>query len=244
MAENTLIVTGLKSGDRYEIANAPGAGEGTKVSESSPARVVVSCGASPSADTVVTICDSQGVDPLAEGLVGEIVVNSRSASPGYWLRLGDKSDRYPDQIRTLRTGDLGFMRDGELYVSGRIKNTLVSRGRKIIAEDVESLLEQQLTLLRRFRAAVCQPWTGDGETIVVVLEGLRSPESSTSEVAEAVAVICRTHFGFVPGGVEVVRPSSLPRTTSGKLRRDEVARLWSLGCNMSAPCAAGMEVRI
>ncbi len=218
MAESTLLVSGVKDDAPFRTVPTPSAGGG-------PERAV-SCGFPSEAE--VSILDPETGEALPEGVVGEIAVRSRSVSPGYWSALkGAGPLRFPDEPRTLRTGDLGFLHEGQVYVSGRIKNTLIVRGRKFVAEDVEALLESALApAVERVRSVVFPVATSQGEEVVVLVEGLTDAEDRKG-VEEAVRQTLSEACGFVPRHVHLVRPGSVARTTSGKLQRQFAAELWS-----------------
>lgn len=210
MAESTLLVAGVKGDAPFATAAHESGGR------------VVSCGRA--AEAEVTIVNPATNAALPDGEVGEIVVRSRSISPGYWCDLKNGARTFPDEPRTLRTGDLGFLRGGELHVSGRIKHTLIVRGRKFVAEDVEHLLERELAAtVERGRAVVFPVRGADGEEVIVLIEGGAEDEAA---VAATVRATLAEACGFLPRHVALVRPGSVPRTTSGKLQRHFAAELW------------------
>lgn len=221
LAEHALIVTGWRPEGPYRTRRARSSG-GIRGS----GEPVVSCGALPWNDVKLEILEPGTEMSVPEGCLGEIVVRSRSVSPGYWSELGRTAGRHPVQERTLRTGDIGFLQDGDLHVEGRLKNTLILNGRKVVAEDVEAELELGLGRVQRVRAAVVQTPGVDRDCIVVLLEGSIGPSTEWAGVEAQVFEICSGLFGFRPDAVELLRPSTLPRTTSGKLQRQRAGELW------------------
>jgi acyl-CoA synthetase (AMP-forming)/AMP-acid ligase II len=228
LAESTLIITGCKPTNavfRTAIASEhPTASAFLQVNRTD----VVSCGYEACEDTRLAIQDLETREDVPEGTIGEICVTSRSVSPGYWVQLkGTEPLRFADEKRTLRTGDLGFLQEGQLYVCGRIKNTLIVRGQKFIAEDLEGALERDFTYLKRVKAAVFSTFLKDREIIVVALECVASnPDLSEANMVAKVRQTLSELCGLVPDYVGIVRPSTLPRTTSGKLQRHLCAELW------------------
>ena len=110
--------------------------------QTTPATTLVSCG-TPLANIQISICGPKSGDPLEEGRVGEICIEGPSVSPGY-LNTGQISDRSsPDgQGHTscrgeIATGDLGFISKGDLFVTGRLKDLIICRGRNIYPQDIE-----------------------------------------------------------------------------------------------------------
>jgi fatty-acyl-CoA synthase len=152
--------------------------------------------------------------PRAEREVGEIEIRGSTVTPGYY--------RNPEATRAafrdgwLRTGDLGYLADGELVACGRIKDVIVVGGRKVFPEDVE-------------RAASRVEGVRAGNVIAFGVEGRRGRERVVvvAEVREAVAERLRTAVvaavrgavGLVPEDVVLVSPGTLPKTSSGKLQR-------------------------
>lgn len=139
---------------------------------------------------------------------GEVCVSGPSVARGYWNR--------EEFGGFLRTGDLGFLDGGELFVTGRKKDVIILRGTKHHSEDIEYTVERSHPALRSQRSAAFAVDGAETERLVVVQEG-----EETGEVAEAVraAVVARhevrvDELVFVPVG-------SLPRTSSGKIRRRE-----------------------
>ncbi len=228
LAEGTLIVSGAKPRDSAFRTVLPPEQPASSAFVQTQRTELVSCGTRACADARLSIHDPKTREVLSDESIGEIWVSSRSVSPGYWAQLQrEETRRFADVERTLPTGDLGFLRYGELYVCGRIKNTLIVRGRKFIAEDLEELLEQELQSLERVRAAVFAVQDGGDEEIVAVIECGGLPASLdgaqlTMRMNQIFSEVC----GFIPNHVAVVRPSTLPRTTSGKLQRKACAELW------------------
>ena len=164
----------------------------------------------------VRVCDPQTGAELREREVGELELCGNSVTPGYWAR--------PDVTATtfrgewLRTGDLGYMVDGEVVVCGRIKDVIIVGGRNVFPEDVE-------------RAAAAVEGVRAGNVIAFGAEGRRGKEgivvvaetrSETTELRQlhddVIDRVCDA-VGIPPREVVLVQPGSLPKTSSGKLQR-------------------------
>ncbi|MFC0527591.1 non-ribosomal peptide synthetase [Phytohabitans kaempferiae] len=175
---------------------------------------VVSCG-TPVRGQRVAIVDPEQLSTVDEGAEGEIWIAGPNVTPGYLS--GDTGDLFGelDGTRYLRTGDLGHLRGGELYVSGRVKDVIVYRGVNHHAVDVEAAALDAVGRVGRTAAAFLVE-SGAEPLPVLVLEahGTRD-EALATEVRSA--VLSRT--GLRLGLVALVPPRSLPRTTSGKIRR-------------------------
>jgi acyl carrier protein len=205
LAEATLIVS---AGHWSEPAGGTGTGTDTGTD------AAVSCG-TPVRGQRVVIVDPERRLPVDEGVEGEIWIAGPNVTPGYLTGESDDLFGELDGIRFLRTGDLGYVRDGDLFVSGRIKDVIVFRGVNHHAVDVEAVALDVAGNAGRTAAAFLVD-TGPEPRPVLLLETHgRRDETLASEVRAA--VLSRT--GLRLGVVAVVPPRSLPRTSSGKIRR-------------------------
>ncbi len=177
----------------------------------------------------VEVRDEAGAVAL-EGVVGRIVARGPSIMEGY---VGQ-----PEATRAvlaggwLDTGDLGFVQDGELVVCGRAKDVVVLRGANHAPQEFEDALDG-LTGVRAGCAVALGfvPPAGDGEELVLLVETTADAGPDLSDRVRA-AVAERT--GIRPHTVQLLAPGTLPRTSSGKLRRSEALRRWSSG-NLHPP---------
>jgi acyl-CoA synthetase (AMP-forming)/AMP-acid ligase II len=124
------------------------------------------------------------------------------------------------------TGDLGFLFDGELYLTGRAKDVIILRGRNHSPVEVEAAMDGVPGV--RTGCAVAASWLPDGaegeQLLVLVEAGREVAPQAYPAVAEACGAAVRAATGLAPDIVEVLTPGSLPRTSSGKLRRQESLR--------------------
>jgi acyl-CoA synthetase (AMP-forming)/AMP-acid ligase II len=144
--------------------------------------------------------------------VGEIGVSGPSVTRAYWG--GERFDG------TLRTGDLGFLEDGELYVTGRIKALLIVNGRKLHAEDVERTVVESHPGGWPGGVAALAIDTGDREQLVICQELDRRADASHADVMHAVKLAVAEQHQVAVAEVVLLRPGQIPRTSSGKVRRD------------------------
>lgn len=175
---------------------------------------------------IVAVVDPADDRPAAEGRVGEVWVSGPSVAAGYWNRPEDSARVMGARLaghegRTfLRTGDLGFLRDGELYVTGRIKDLIVLRGRNVYPQDVEWAAGRAHPALRPDGTAAFAIEQGGRERLAIVAEAERrlagaSPEEVFAAIRGAVAEAVEAEVA----AIRLLRPASLPRTSSGKVRR-------------------------
>ena len=189
---------------------------------------VVSCGKSV-AGNVVRIVDPQTKRAVGDGRVGEIWVDGPSKGGGYWQRPEATAETFGARISGdeehtyLRTGDLGFLYEGELFVCGRTKDLIIVRGVNCYPSDIEAVVERSAAQVRHGCVAAFSVERADEEVLVVVAEvrdGRDLPD------AKALARAIRRHGHIDPHTIVFVPPRSIPKTTSGKIRRAETRQLW------------------
>ncbi|MFM0502678.1 amino acid adenylation domain-containing protein [Paraburkholderia caffeinilytica] len=195
------------------------------------ATALVSCG-KPASGHAVAIVDGVSGAVLESGRIGEICVNGPSVAAGYWRRADASAATFVqrDGAVWLRTGDLGFLHDGELYVAGRIKDLLIVRGRNLYPQDLELAIERDVELVRRGRVAAFAVDIDGQEGIGVAAEVSRNvrklvaPEAIAAALTEAVALGC----GEPASVIVLLNPAGLPKTSSGKVQRAACAQGWRL----------------
>ena len=199
---------------------------------------LVGCG-KPLAGVDVRIVDPETYQQRQAGEVGEIWVDSPSKALGYWglpelsaevfeAGLHESAGRY------LRTGDLGFLLDGELYIAGRLKDAIIVRGRNLYPQDLEETVCRCHPLILPGGAvafSVSDPVVRGEEQIAVIAE-IRANKPSSEQLHEIVRLIrshllrehqvsCRT--------VAIASPGTILKTTSGKLRRQACKQAYLKG---------------
>lgn len=212
MAEFTLLVSTAER-DAAPRSRVFGAG-----------REVMSCGRA-MAGTEVRIVDPKTRRPVDGGARGEIWVRGPSMGAGYWQDPAATSatfeGRLPGDDRPwLRTGDLGSMENGEIFVLGRLKDVLIVRGRNLHAEEVETVVAAAYPMLSPAIAAVMvETDRGEGVGLACELRKTLPRGLTPAEVFEAIQRELSAVFGIGADRIVLVRRGALPRTTSGKIRR-------------------------
>jgi acyl-CoA synthetase (AMP-forming)/AMP-acid ligase II/acyl carrier protein len=252
LAESSLMVTGVKVGEpplaRY--VDRAGMEHGKVVLTSRAAKgslAYVSCG-SAVRDQDVAISDTVTGDRLPENVCGEILVAGPSVTDGYWpLTEGAAATRTQpfailnqadgNQVRYLRTGDLGFLSDGQLFVTGRMKDLIIVRGLNYHPQDLEEVAWQSHTAIEPNGVIAFQADQSDTFDIVVIAE-IRREVLRRADLAEIVAVVrsaLAVHFQLAGIAVGLVGPRALPRTSSGKVKRSQ-AQATQRDCQFQLLC--------
>jgi acyl-CoA synthetase (AMP-forming)/AMP-acid ligase II len=161
---------------------------------------------------------------LPERHVGEIVIEGPSVSPGYfrdqtWVRTAR---------RELRTGDLGYLADGELFIVDRLKDLIIVAGRKYAPADIEQVVGRVLGV-RAGAVAAFSARRNASEELFIIAARDASVKVERDQVENRVHHAVYEHFGVTPADVFVVHANHIPRTSSGKLRRSECRRMLESG---------------
>jgi amino acid adenylation domain-containing protein/non-ribosomal peptide synthase protein (TIGR01720 family) len=260
LAEATLLVSGGRDGGeprvgafaaealaRHEVASAG-------PEEAARSRELVSCGAA--MQTVLAV-DPESGNPCLPGRVGEIWVASPSVAQGYWERPQETAATFGASLADgagpfLRTGDLGFVSEGEVFLTGRLKDLIILRGRNHYPQDLERTAEESHADLRPGGGAAFALEAGgeEGEErLVIVHEVARHAaaglDAGRSEaIAAAVRAAVAEEHEVSVSEVVLIRPETLPRTSSGKVRRSACRELYLedglrvLGASRLSPAVA------
>ncbi|MEH1847856.1 MAG: fatty acyl-AMP ligase [Nostoc sp.] len=231
MAETTLFISGgLKTApptvryiekaalEQHRVAIAP------EKQESNQA--IVSCG-KPWLGTKVVIVDTESLTPCPTGQVGEIWVSGPGVAKAYWNQPEETVQAFQAYLADsgegpfLRTGDLGFFLDGELFVTGRLKDIIIIWGNNHYPQHIEQTVEQSHPALRHGCGAVFSVQIDGEEQLVIAQEVERSylRNLNVDEVVEAIRIaVAREHIAEVYA-VLLLKTGSIPKTSSGKIQR-------------------------
>lgn len=176
----------------------------------------------------VRVVDGDRLD-LSESQVGRILIRGPSLMDGYYDRPEDTREVLHGDW--LDTGDLGFLFRGDLYLTGRAKDVLILRGRSHSPTEAEAATDRVMGVRTGCTVAVSWlPEGADGEEMALFVEAARGvSERGYSDIAEKCRAAVRAATGLTADIVEVVPPGTLPRTSSGKLRRQEALRRYLRG---------------
>lgn len=214
LAEATLAVTFDQSGGPVRTRPAPsGAGAGLGLQD-------VVCNGRPVLDTEVRITGPDG-RPLPDAAVGTVRVRGPGVFAGYYR--DPEATAWALRDGWLDTGDLGFLLDGELYLTGRTKDVLIIRGHNIMPHELEWLAESATGGGGAIRAGAFSIARGPGgEEAVLAVEVMDDQVPRIPEIAEAIHAVVGRELSLILADVVFVRRGRLPRTTSGKVRRLEL----------------------
>ncbi|HTU61345.1 MAG TPA: non-ribosomal peptide synthetase, partial [Polyangiales bacterium] len=181
----------------------------------------------------IEIVDVESGGQRAVGIVGEIQVSGPSVALGYWQNPEATQQTFVRRGGRvfLRTGDLGFVHDGELFVTGRQKDLIIVRGQNLYPQDIERGVEEQVKVLRQGRVVAFGLERAEQEGIVIAAEvsprmrKLIDPPSVRRAISELVA----QSFGEPPIEVLLLEPGAVPTTSSGKLQRSACKGAWLAG---------------
>jgi 8-amino-7-oxononanoate synthase/acyl carrier protein len=248
LAESTLMVTGgmkfeapvIRSFDTVALE----AGAALAKTDAGARRLVGSGRELDGQD--VLIVDPQTCEALPPGRVGEIWVSGPSVAQGYWNRPEETQATFgamlaqgepvatqqsvskwrPNPGPYLRTGDLGFFDDGELFVTGRLKDLIIIRGRNHYPQDIERSVEEASGLIRAGSVAAFAVDVEERERVVVVAEVERGRRDAAdlTDAFDAIRRRLATGHELAVEAIVLVRPNSIPKTSSGKIQRHAARR--------------------
>lgn len=227
LAEATLLVTGGTKGAPL-VVRSNGADAGADEAwESSTARDtrIVGCGRARAGQSVRIVHPDSGIVCL-DGQEGEIWVEGPSVAQGYWENEEASNATFQAALATsgegpfLRTGDLGFLHGGDLFVTGRLKDLIIVRGRNHYPQDIERTVEESHQSLRPGGCAAFSVTEGEEEQLVVVQEvSPRAGRLDMPAITDAIRKAVAHAHEVAISAVVLIRAGSLPKTSSGKVQR-------------------------
>jgi acyl-CoA synthetase (AMP-forming)/AMP-acid ligase II len=225
MAEATVMISGKT--DRTAMP----------IESTLAGKPIVSCGSALPGEEIAVV-DPETCRRHAVGVVGEIWVRGPHVSSGYWDNAEATAACFDAILADegggwLRTGDLGFLdASGELFVSGRLKDLIIVRGQNHYPQDIEFSAQEAHDAFHGLPGAAFVTARGEhAEALVVVQEAdhrlrrLTSIDALQTAIRETVAL----DHGLSVHRAVIVRPGTVPRTTSGKVRRVQARALWEAG---------------
>jgi acyl transferase domain-containing protein/acyl-CoA synthetase (AMP-forming)/AMP-acid ligase II/SAM-dependent methyltransferase/acyl carrier protein len=240
LAEATLMVTG---GDRSALpivrSFARAGLAGHRATADTEGQVLVGCGR-PLEDLTVRIVEPDSRTPLPEGHIGEIWVAGPSVAQGYCDQPEETERTFHARVhsanaapqppeRYLRTGDLGFFDDGELFVCGRLKDVLIIRGRNYYPQDIEAAVIADCPDLGKYATAAFAVDSPSGPELTLVAEvGRDYRDGGEAWLTRARAAVAEI-FELELHRLVLARIGAVPKSSSGKTQRLECTRRYQAG---------------
>ncbi len=230
MAEATLFITGgLKSeipAVKYLDSIALAENKVVEVKDKTKARSIVSCG-QVWLDNKIAIVDPETLTECAADRVGEIWVSGSGLGKGYWNRSQQSKETFSAYIQPsgegpfLRTGDLGFIADGELFITGRLKDVMILWGRYQYPQYIEQTIEKCHPALRSNCSAAFSIEIKDEECLVVAVEIERSylRNLNAPEIIGAIYRAVIEEHTIEVREILLLKTGTIPKTSSGKIQR-------------------------
>jgi len=188
-------------------------------------RPVVSCGQAWEDERLV-IVDPKTHRPCSNGIEGEIWIAGPHVAKGYWRRPEETREVFEARLSDmsagpfLRTGDLGFLLEGELYITGRLKELIILHGKNHYPQDIEATVATSHPLLRRnCGAAFSVDVTGREELVVFQEVQRQTPLEKAFEIKSAIRQSLAEDRAVRPYVIMLFKPNTIPRTSSGKIMR-------------------------
>ncbi|HLO02131.1 MAG TPA: fatty acyl-AMP ligase [Symbiobacteriaceae bacterium] len=222
-----------------------GALEGRQVREVAPddpsVRPLVSCGMAPSG-VQITIVNPETRTACAADQVGEVWIAGPNVAQGYWQLPDATSHTFGAYTATgegpfMRTGDLGLLRDDEVYIVGRIKDLIIIRGQNHYPEDIEWTVQTCHPAIRPGgTAAFSDDGTGE-EQLILVVETDRLEPAGVNEVIAAIRQALYDNHTLSAFGILLVKSRTIPKTSSGKVQRHATKTMYR---NQTLPIMDGL----
>lgn len=225
LAEATLMVTG---GPKWRpVINQHLVNSGleqnkvvTAAESSADTTTVVSCGQNRSGQKI-RIVDPETLEPCSANEIGEIWISGSSVARGYWNHPAETQVHFGARLANraegpfLRTGDLGFQKDGELYITGRIKNLLIAGGKNHYPQDLERTVESCHPAILPEGSAVFS-LNESPERIIVVAEIRHCLDVKTADVIRSIRSAVADRHGLFVDDIRLTTAGGIPKTSSGK----------------------------
>ncbi|HET9359031.1 MAG TPA: AMP-binding protein, partial [Vicinamibacterales bacterium] len=230
LAEATLFVSGPVKSSVPEVRTFEAAGLEQRQAISTPegdegGRTLVGCGRT-WLDQTIVIADPDTSNRCPDGRIGEIWISGPNVTKGYWGREEATTATFRARLAHggegpfLRTGDLGFFHGGSLFISGRIKDLIIIRGRNHYPQDIELTVESSHPILRPGCGAAFAIDVDGDERLVVVQEVKRNfKDANLHDVVDVIRRAVSENHELAAHAVVLIKPGRIPKTSSGKIQR-------------------------
>jgi len=219
LAEATLLASGGRNGSgpvRTQVVDAAGEQEETSR--------VVGCG-QPAPGQEIVIAEPDTAMRRPPGGIGEVWLSGANVAEGYWNQPEETKRVFQAHLADtgegpfLRTGDLGFLRDGELFVTGRLKDLIIIRGQNYYPQDIEWTVQESHPSLRPWCSAAFSILVDGEERLAIVAEVEAHAPLEVEAVVGAIRKAVSEQYGLHAHAVRLVEAATIPKTSSGKIQR-------------------------
>jgi acyl-CoA synthetase (AMP-forming)/AMP-acid ligase II len=236
LAEATLLVSGPMKSSVPEVRTFETAGLEQRQAISAAAgdeggRTLVGCGRT-WLDQTIVIADPDTLNRCPDDRIGEIWISGPNVAKGYWGREEATTATFRARLADsgegpfLRTGDLGFYHRGSLFISGRIKDLIIIRGRNHFPQDIELTVESSHPILRPGCGAAFSVDVDGDERLVVVQEVRRNfKDANLQDVVDVIRRAVSEHHELAAHAVVLIKPGRIPKTSSGKIQRSRLVQM-------------------
>lgn len=229
MAEATLIVSGGLRAALPVVRTFDGKSlENNTVVDALPdeadSRELVGCGGN-LLDQRIVIADRDKQASVPDDCVGEVWVAGPSVAQGYWNQPEATAKTFHAFLKDtgegpfLRTGDLGFLKDGELFITGRLKDLIIIRGRNYYPQDIEQTVGNAHPLIRPGQGAAVVVSVGGRERLAIVFEVERGKNHNFPEIMDVIRREVAAEHELPVDAIVLIKAGSVPKTSSGKIQR-------------------------
>ncbi len=228
LAEATLLAAGGRKVDPVRVGRFQGtalqAGRAELSPRASPSDIqLVSSGTTLPWQSIV-IADPATGAPCPPGIVGEIWMSGPSVAQGYWKRPEDTQRTFNARLSTgegpfLRTGDLGFLLEDQVFITGRLKDLIIIRGRNHYPQDIERTVEESSPAVRSGCSAAFSVDIEGEERLVLAVEANARQEVDADALAATLRQAIAEQHQLGTYAVLVLKPGAIPKTSSGKIQR-------------------------
>jgi natural product biosynthesis luciferase-like monooxygenase protein len=227
LAEATLLVSARNCSIESTIhidAEAFKQGRVQEAPAGSTGSKLLSAVGEPNPSHTVRIVNPAHCQPCDEAEIGEIWISGPSVAKGYWKKRKETNQTFyasldDDGHTYLRTGDLGFLRRGQLFITGRLKDLIIVRGQNFYPQDIEATVRSCHISLQAGRGAAFSIDIDEEERLVVVHEVARKVrQEDVNEILRQIWDQIACEHQLIPYAIVLVRHGSIPKTTSGKVQ--------------------------
>lgn len=241
MAEATLLITMARYNEQPVLLTvdrlALSQGKLIPLTEHTDGSIEIVSSGRPSDDTDVRIVDPESLELCPDGVMGEVWAEGPSITQGYWNKFKETLDNFNQNIKSigrtgyLRTGDLGILWNGELFITGRLKDLIIHQGRNIYPQDIEQTVRNCNQAFRVVNGVAFSIEQNEGEDLIIVHEVDRIFRNNVDveELKKLIREAIWSDHKIPVADIVLIDRALLPKTTSGKVQRQSTKQAYLKG---------------